>query len=115
MTYTIEPQQYTDAEGNQKTAYLKVWSDGTFEEFLGSTAEEHLKNEGYGSLQLLTLLDLEIKLNMSQKSSGKLTTVRAWINSILQAYTQDPSPKLTWSPAPYGFAETVADAVTQLS
>jgi len=84
------------------------------EGYNGSSAEEWLELEGYGSMRLLSLLDLESKLIAADKESMKLNAVRGWINSILFLYAQDPSPKTDWQEAPFAYEETVQDAVSQL-
>lgn len=115
MNYTIHETTYTDGlTGEAKTAFIKLWEDGTSEEYLGSTAEEHLKNEGYGSLQLLALLDLELKLMISGKSNTKLQQTRAWLDGVLAQSITNPSPQITWSPAPYTFPEVSSESLQTL-
>lgn len=114
MTYTIQPQKYTDIFGVEKTSYLKVWEDGTFEEYLGSTAEEHLQNQGYGSLQLVTLLDLEGKLKTAGKTAPKLQATRAWLDGILAQSIMSSGPQLEWSSAPHTPSEVMAECLSVL-
>lgn len=79
------------------------------------TAEEWINNQGYSSLRLISLLDLEAKLTAASKTAAKLQAVRNWIDSVLSSYVQNPSPKLAWSPAPYTFEETIQEAYQVLA
>jgi hypothetical protein len=79
------------------------------------TAEEWLALQGFTSVRLVTLLDLENQLAARDTVSEKLINVRAWINAILAAYVMDPSPKSDWPPAPFDFQETTAEAFAQLT
>lgn len=79
------------------------------------TAEEWLAVQGYSSIRLVTLLDLEHQIAAASKSSPKLTSVRAWINGILAAFVQDPTPKSDWPPAPFTFEETTQEAFGTLT
>ena len=74
------------------------------------TAEQWISFQGYSSMRLITLLDLEAKLNASNKSSIKLQSVRSWMDSLLAAYVQHQSPQVSWTIAPFSFEETVQDA-----
>ena len=78
------------------------------------TADEWLEKEGYGSTQLITLLDLQGKLIAAGKTSIKLNSVRAWTDGILASFVQDESPRGDWGSAPFTFSETVIDAFQQL-
>jgi len=78
-------------------------------------AEEWLANQGYSSVRLVTLLDLENQLASILGNSPKLTAVRAWINGILAAFIQNPAPKNDWPSAPFSFEETTAEAFAALS
>jgi hypothetical protein len=77
-------------------------------------AEEWLANQGYSSVRLVTLLDLENQLASILGNSPKLTAVRAWINGILAAFIQTPAPKNDWPSAPFSFEETTAEAFAAL-
>ena len=79
------------------------------------SADEWLTNQGYNSVILITLLDLENKLKEQNKSSSKLTSVRSWINGILSEYIANPEPKNDWSVCPFNPQETIAEAFTQLN
>lgn len=78
------------------------------------TANEWLENQGFNSVVLVTLLDLENKLKDADKVSSKLVAVRGWINSILAQYIQDPEPKSDWTETPYQPQETISDAFQKL-
>jgi hypothetical protein len=78
------------------------------------TAEEWLNKMGYTSIRLITLLDLENKLRLENKESIKLMEVRAWIDSVLAIYIQDPTPDNDWTEPPHNFEETVQEAFTLL-
>jgi hypothetical protein len=85
------------------------------EDFNGCTAEEWLAIQGYTAIRLVALLDLEGKLAAAGKTSDKLAAVRAWINGILGAFAMDPAPRNDWTPAPFGFEETTAEAFAVLT
>lgn len=74
------------------------------------TAEEWLSSQGYSSIRLVTLLDLENKLSEVLGSSPKLTAVRTWINGILATFIQNPAPRADWPAAPFTFEETTQEA-----
>jgi hypothetical protein len=79
------------------------------------TAEEWLSSQGFSSMRLVTLLDLENQLASVLGNSPKLTAVRAWINGILATFVQDPTPKSDWPAAPFTFEETTQEAFALLS
>lgn len=78
------------------------------------TAEQHLESNGFGSLRLVALLDLEAKLAAAQKSSAAMSAARAWIDGILAAYATDPSPRSDWPLPPVSFEQAVASAMSAL-
>lgn len=80
------------------------------EENSSFTAEEWLQNQGYSSMRLVTLLDLENQLASVLGSSPKLTAVRTWINGILATFIQNPAPRADWPAAPFTFEETTQEA-----
>ena len=79
------------------------------------SADEWLTNQGYNSVILIALLDLENKLKEQNKSSSKLTSVRSWINGILSEYISNPEPKNDWSSCPFNPQETIAEAFAALN
>lgn len=79
------------------------------------TAEQWITRSGYTPTRLITLLDLEMKLVQAGKISDKLTTVRQWLNLLLQEYTANPEPQPSWPEAPYLFEETSQEAFTVLN
>jgi len=79
------------------------------------TAEDWLLNQGFSSVRLITLLDLEYQITAAAKSSPKLIAVRAWVNAILASFVQDPTPKSNWPPAPFTFEETTQEAFALLA
>jgi hypothetical protein len=101
----------------EKPSEDSIWNNGTWVAPTppSYSANEWLEKEGYNSVVLVTLLDLETKLKESNKTSGKLTSVRNWINSILSQYIQDSSPKSDWNDAPYNVQETVSEAFGELN
>lgn len=88
---------------------LKEGQSSLIEEKTLFTAEEWISSEGFSSIRLITLLDLEKKLIEASKSSSKLTAVRNWMNTILEGYMQTPVAKSDWPNAPFSFDETVQD------
>ena len=78
------------------------------------TAEQWLEKCGFGSLQLVTLLDLESKLHQAGKTSLVIKATREWLNSVLLSFTKSPESSDNWSLPPYTFEEASQDAVTKL-
>ncbi len=78
------------------------------------SADEWLTSQGYNSVILITLLDLENKLKEQNKNSSKLASVRSWINGILSGYIANPEPKNNWPERPFNPQETVAEAFSVL-
>ena len=72
-------------------------------EFVG--AEEWLSLNGYGSIRLVALLDMENKIKSAGKNSNKLSSARLWIDGIFSSFLQDSSPRSDWSLPPYSFEE----------
>jgi hypothetical protein len=107
----------TDQEQTQKRI-VTIGPDGQRldeQDFNGCTAEQWLGIEGYTAIRLVTLLDLEGKLAAAGKTSPKLAAVRLWMNGVLATYVTDPNPKSDWTPAPFGFEETSAEAFAALT
>jgi len=75
------------------------------------SAEAHIESQGYLSMRLVTLMDLENKLAQAAKTAPKLTSVRSWLNTILGAFAANPEPRNDWPAAPFSFEETVQEAV----
>lgn len=86
---------------------------GAFEQFF--TAEEWLALQGYSSIQLVALMDTENKLHGAEKTSAKLTAVRAWIDGILASFIQNPTSQSGWPSAPFTFEEAVQEAFSLLN
>jgi hypothetical protein len=78
------------------------------------TAEEWLSKEGYGAVQLVTLLNLEAELTARALVSPKLDAVKDWTNAVLGEYVQSNQPKEDWGAAPFSFNETVVEAYSLL-
>ena len=78
-------------------------------------AEQWLTKEGYGSTQLVTLLDLTAQLQAAGKVSPKLDAVKLWTNMILAEYVQSDTPKEDWGNPPFSFSETVTEAFNILN
>jgi hypothetical protein len=92
---------------NLGTATLK-------EKNINFTAEQWIEAQGYTSVRLISLLDIEQKLSALNKTSAKMTAVRSWIDSILSVYVQSPVAQSNWTPAPFTFEETIQDAFNAL-
>jgi hypothetical protein len=80
-----------------------------------TTAEKHIEREGFPAIRLVTLMDLEGKLAEAGKTSAKLVAVRSWLDAVLGAFAANPEPSNQWPKAPFGFEETVQDAVGYLT
>jgi hypothetical protein len=78
------------------------------------TAEKHIEREGFPAIRLVTLMDLEGKLAEAGKTSAKLVAVRSWLDAVLGAFAANPEPRNDWPEAPFGFEETVQEAVEDL-
>lgn len=74
------------------------------------TAEEWLAAQGYSSIRLVALLDLEGKLAKAGGVSVKLASVRTWIDGVLASFIQNPAPNSSWPAAPFTFEETTQEA-----
>ena len=75
------------------------------------TAEKHIEHEGYPAIRLVTLMDLESKLGKAGKTCAKLAAVRLWLDMILGAFAANPEPRNDWPAVPFGFEETVQEAL----
>lgn len=122
LKYQIQPYTYIDPLSQQeKTRYMKITLNaqgeltGEEQDYTGMSAEEWLNYKDYTSLRLLTLLDLETKLNQAGKSSPKVTATRNWINSIVMEYALNPENKLFWANPQYTFEETLQEALSILN
>lgn len=75
------------------------------------SAERHIERQGYPAMRLVTLMDLEGKLAAAGLTAPKLVAVRGWLDTVLATFAADPAPRNDWALAPYGFEETVQEAV----
>jgi hypothetical protein len=75
------------------------------------SAERHIERQGYPAMRLVTLMDLEGKLAAAGLTAPKLVAVRGWLDTVLATFAANPEPRNDWALAPYGFEETVAEAV----
>ena len=92
--------------------YKQENGSSTLEEVMPMTAEEFCAFEGYTSVRLITLLDIERKLEAAGKTAPKLTSVRRWIDAVLMQFALNPAPKLEWDECPYTFEETLQEAIS---
>jgi hypothetical protein len=80
------------------------------------TAEQHLAEQGYTPLRLLTCLDLEGKLRATGTASEKLASVRAWLDTLTLAAAANPDDaRPDWPAAPHPFDQVLAEALTALN
>ena len=75
------------------------------------SAEDWITSQGYTATRLVSLLDVEAKLNAAAKVSPKASAVRGWLDTVLGTFAADPAPKNTWPAAPHGYEETIQEAV----
>ena len=75
------------------------------------TAEKWIERQGFPAIRLVTLMDLEGKLAAAGLTTPKLIAVRGWLDTVLATFAANPVPRNDWASAPYGFEETVAEAV----
>ena len=77
------------------------------------TAEQWLDTQGLS----LSRTPVFLYLRQSGAQSPKLDATEAYLNGILAQFAQDPSPRTAeqWGAAPWGFEETVAEAVGSLN
>lgn len=105
----------------QQEGHTKVYLDdagnptGEEEEYYGMSAEAWLAFKGYSSIRLLTLLDIERKLESAGKTSPKVTSVRGWIDSVLMQFALNPQPQIAWPDPAYTFEETLQEALSILN
>ena len=79
------------------------------------SAEDWLSICGYTSIRLLTLTDVEFKLNAAGKTAPKLAAVRSWVDSVLMRFAANPIAQSGWTDQPYEFEETVQEALNILN
>ena len=79
------------------------------------TAEQWIVKSNYTPTRLISLLDLEIKLIQSGKTSNKMIAVRKWLNELLQSYITDSTPQYTWPPAPHSYEDTIQEALSAIT
>ena len=80
------------------------------------TAEQHLAEQGYTPLRLLTCLDLEGKLRATGTTSPKLAAVRQWLDNLTLAAAANPDEaRPDWPAAPHPFEQVLAEALTALN
>ena len=79
------------------------------------TAEEWITSQGYSATRLVSLLDVEAKLNAAAKVSGKASAVRGWLDTVLTTFAADPTPRNDWPVAPHAYEETIQEALTILT
>ena len=119
---SVLPEGYKWREGDRVVALKFSYGSVEFENipltnFLPEffAAEEWLSSQGYSSMRLVTLLDLENQLASVLGNSPKLTAVRTWINGVLATFIQNPAPRADWSAAPFSFEETTQEAFSALN
>ena len=119
--FDLVPYTYTDELDAEKTGTLIKYKNesgdftGEEEEYYGMSAEAWISYKGYTSIRLLTLFDIERKLEAAGKTAPKLTSVRRWIDAILMQFALNPAPKLEWDECPYTFEETLQEAISILN
>jgi hypothetical protein len=80
------------------------------------TAEQHLTDQGYTPLRLLTCLDLEGKLRATGSTSEKLAAVRQWLDNLTLAAAANPDEaRPDWPAAPYPFEAVLAESLAALN
>jgi len=75
-----------------------------------TSAEQWLIAQGYGPMQLVSLLDIESRLSAAARSAPKLSAVRQWIDAVTETFLQSPEPRNNWPPAPHQFGHTLIEA-----
>ena len=109
------------ATDEQQEGHTKVYLDesgnptGEEEEYTGMSAEAWMNHKGYTSIRLLTLLDIERKLEAAGESSSKVVSTRAWIDSILMQFSMNPVSQLEWDNPQFTFEQTLQEALTLLN
>ena len=89
----------------------RQWVAGTPAPAPTFTAEEWITEQGYTATRLVSLLDVEAKLNAADKVSPKASAVRGWLDTVLATYAQDPSPRNDWPACPHTYEATIQEAV----
>lgn len=101
-----------------KPAETAVWNSGEWmlPTSPAVTAEDHLGEQGYTPLRLLTCLDLEGKLRATAKASPKLAAVRQWLDALTLAAAVNPDEaRSDWSAAPHPFDQVLAESLAALN
>jgi hypothetical protein len=74
------------------------------------SAEQWLDAQGFSSVRLITLLDLERRFSTSPDRPAMLGSVRAWVDGVLSDFVENQSPRYDWPQAPFSFEETTKEA-----
>jgi hypothetical protein len=93
----------------------RQWVAGTPAPAPTFTAEDWITLQGYTATRLVSLLDVEAKLNATQRVSPKAVAVRGWLDTVLATYAQDPSPRNDWPASPHTYEATIQEAVYVLA
>jgi hypothetical protein len=119
---SVLPEPYLTRDGDEVYNYTKnngfveldkIDISGYQKEYV--TAEEWITSQGYTPIRIVTLMDLENKLNLANKTSQKVLEVRQWLDTILAVYVINSSANNSWPAAPHTFEQTVLDGYTTLS
>ena len=111
------PADYLSRSGDELYKYAKLNGSITLQSLPVSafnpeftSAEQWLIAQGYGPMQLVSLLDIESRLNAAARSAPKLQAVRQWIDAVTEAFLQSPEPRNNWPLAPHQFGQTLIEA-----
>ena len=102
-------------EGDSLWEYSRQFGRVTLEPIPAHSAEDWITKRGFGSVRLVTLLDLDAKLRALTLTSPKMNATRQWLDGITLAYASNPTPRYVWPSEPHPFDEVVQEAMGLLT
>ena len=78
-------------------------------------AIEWMDLHGYNATQMVAFVDVESKLRAANKTSAKMSAVRAWADIMLGEYVDNPNRHSNWPTPPHSFADAITEAVLLLT
>lgn len=103
------------AEGATLWEYSRSYGRANLVQLPAFTAEQWITERGYGSVRLVSLLDLEAKLSARNLVSPKVADTRQWLDTITTAFALDPSPRYVWPTEPHAFESVLQEAMGLLT
>lgn len=79
------------------------------------SVEQWIEKQGYSAIRLLTVRELEVKLQVSNKNSQKVTAIRQWADGLIAIFALNHESRNDWPQVPFAFDEVVQEAIQILS